>query len=142
MALPLRKTGPIETPLEHFELLHTPDQHGIAVLWERQGLGKRWHKLGPNDPHMPALLRAQIGTRDSFLTVNEFYGWRQVASLKSLRSLYVDIDRLLSLEDIADALHQAKLPWPSLIVCSPVLAARSHAGPCAAGLAALPGHHR
>ena len=118
MALPLRKTGPIETPLEHFELLHTPDQHGIAVLWERQGLGKRWHKLAPNDPHMPALLRAQVGTRDGFLTVNEFHGWRQVASLKSLRSLYVDIDRLLSLEDIADALHQAKLPWPSLIVWS------------------------
>ena len=118
MALPSRKPGPIETPLEHFQLLHTPDQHGIAVLWERQGLGKRWHKLGPNDPHMPALLRAQIGTRDGFLTVNEFYGWRQVASLKSLRSLYVDIDRLLSQEDIADALHQAKLPWPSLIVWS------------------------
>ena len=118
MALPRRKPGPIETPLEHFELLHTPDQHGIAVLWERQGLGKRWHKLAPHDPHMPALLRAQIGTRDGFLTVNEFYGWRQVASLKSLRSLYVDIDRLLSLEDIADALHQAKLPWPSLIVWS------------------------
>ena len=118
MALPLRKPGPITTPLEHFELLHTPDQYGTAVLWERQGLGKRWHKLAPDDPYIPALLRAQVGTLDGFITVNEFHSWRQVANLKSLRALYVDIDRPLSLEDIADALHQAKLPWPSLIVWS------------------------
>ena len=118
MALPLRKPEPITTPLEHFELLHTPDQHGTAVLWEREGLSKRWHKLAPDDPNIPALLRAQAGTRDGFLTVNEFHWWRQVDNLKSLRSLYVDIDRLLTLEDLADALHQAKLPWPSLIVWS------------------------
>ncbi len=118
MALPLRKPGPITTPLEHFELLHTPDQYGTAVLWERQGLGKRWHKLAPHDPHIPALLRAQVGTRDCFITVNEFRWWRQVDNLKSLRALYVDIDRPLSLEDIEDALHAARLPWPSLIVWS------------------------
>jgi hypothetical protein len=118
MALPLRKPEPITTPLEHFELLHTPDQYGTAVLWEREGRGKRWHKLTPDDPHIPALLRAQVGTRDGFLTVNEFHWWRQVDNLKSLRSLYVDIDRNLTLEDIADALHQAKLPMPSLIVWS------------------------
>ena len=118
MALPLRKSGPITTPLEHFELLHTPDQYGTAVLWERQGLGKRWHKLAPHDPHIPALLRAQVGTRDCFITVNEFRWWRQVDNLKSLRALYVDIDRPLSLGDIEDALHEAKLPWPSLIVWS------------------------
>ena len=118
MALPLRKNGLIDTPLDHFELLHTPDQYGTAVLWERQGLGKRWHKLAPDDPHIPALLRAQVGTRDGFITVNEFRYWRQVSNLKSLRALYVDIDRFLTLEDLADALYQAKLPWPSLIVWS------------------------
>ena len=118
MVLPQRKPGPIDTPLDHFELLHRPDQHGTAVLWERQGLGKRWHKLAPDDPHIPALLRLQAGTRDGFLTVNEFRWWRQVDNLKSLRALYVDIDRPLTLEDLADALQQAKLPWPSLIVWS------------------------
>ena len=118
MALPLRKTGPIATPLDHFELLHRPDQHGTAILWERQGLGKRWHKLAPGDPHIPALLRAQVGTLDCFITVNEFRWWRQVDNLKSLRALYVDIDRPLTLDEIDDALHEAKLPWPSLIVWS------------------------
>ena len=118
MALPRRKTGPIDTPLEHFELLHTPDQYGVVVLWERQGLGKRWHKLAPDDPHIPALLRLQAGTRDGFLTVNQFHAWRQVAHLKSLRALYVDIDRSLALDDIDDALHQARFPWPSFIVWS------------------------
>ena len=111
-------TGVISTPIEHFELLHTPDQYGTAVLWERQGVGKRWHKLAPNDAYVPALLRAQLGTQDGFITVNEFKWWRQVDNLKSLRSLYVDIDRPMSIEDITDALHQAKLPWPSLIVWS------------------------
>jgi len=118
MALRQRKTGPIDTPLEHFELLHTPDQYGTAVLWERQGLGKRWHKLAPYDPYIPTLLRAQVGTRDCFITVNEFRWWRQVDNLKSLRALYVDIDCPLTLDEIDDALHAAKLPWPSLIVWS------------------------
>lgn len=118
MALPRRKTGPIDTPLDHFELLHRPDQHGTAILWERQGLYKRWHKLAPDDPHIPALLRLQAGTRDGFLTVNEFRYWRQVDHLKSLRALYVDIDRPLRLDEIDDALHAAKLPFPSLIVWS------------------------
>lgn len=118
MAEPQRKQRTLDTPLEHFELLHTPDQFGTAVLWEREGLGKRWHKLAPNDPHVPAVLRAQVGTRDGYITVNEFRWWRQVDNLKSLRALYVDIDRQMSVEDIDDALGQARLPWPSLVVWS------------------------
>ena len=117
-ALKKPEFGQISTPLEHFELIHTPDQHGTAVLWERQGLGKRWHKLAPNDPHAPALLRAQTGTKDGFITVNEFRYWRQVDNLKSLRSLYVDIDTNLNIQEIDDALHEAKLPRPSMIVWS------------------------
>lgn len=117
MALPQRKPREINTPWEHYEFLHRP-QVGTAVLWERQGIGKRWHKLAPDDPHVPALMRAQAGTRDGFLTVNEFRYWRQVDNLKSLRSLYVDVDRHLDLPDIEDALADARLPRPSLVVWS------------------------
>lgn len=116
-ALKKSKVEAVTTPLEHFNLLHAP-AHGTAVLWQRESSGKQWHKLRPDDSHIPALLHAQAGTKDGFLTVNEFKWWRQVDNLKSLRSLYVDIDRFLSFEDVFDALSDAKLPNPSLIVWS------------------------
>lgn len=117
MAIPVRKPREINTPWEHYEFLHRP-QVGTAVLWERESLGRRWHKLQPDDPHIPALLRAQAGTRDGFVTVNEFRWWRQVDNLKALRALYVDIDRPMSMNDIDDALSDARLPRPSLVVWS------------------------
>lgn len=107
----------IDTPQEHFELLHTPNQKGVAVIWEREGLGKHWHKLRPDDAHMPALLRSQQGAADSFITVNEFLYWRQVDNLKSLRSLYCDIDRKIHIDtELPSILSEAGLPWPSLVV--------------------------
>lgn len=106
----------IDTPQEHFELLHTPNQQGVAVVWEREGLGKRWHKLRPDDAHMPALLRTQQGAQDSFITVNEFLYWRQVDNLKSLRALYCDIDRRMHVDELEGVLSEAHLPWPNLVV--------------------------
>lgn len=108
----------IDTPQEHFNLLHTPNQHGTAILWERQGLGKHWHKLQPDDAyHAPALLRAQLGAQDSFITVNEFRYWRQVDNLKSLRALYCDIDKKICVdEELGSILSAAHLPWPNLVV--------------------------
>jgi hypothetical protein len=117
-AVPRLKTTaflPLETPVEHFNLLHTPAE-GTAILWEREGTGKRWHKLKPGDENIPAMLAAQVGQNDRYLTVNEFRYWRQIDNLKSLRALYVDIDRYLTEDELSDALHAAKLPWPSLVV--------------------------
>lgn len=108
----------IDTPQRHFELLHTPNQYGTAILWERQGLGKHWHKLAPGDVHMPVLLQAQQGAEDSFITVNEFRYWRQVDNLKSLRAMYADIDRPIREDELVNLLHEAKLPWPSMVVWS------------------------
>ncbi len=105
-------------PLDHFNLLHAEPRHGVAVVWEREGLAKRWHKLAPGDLKTIPLLNELNRQNDVFVTVNEFKWWRQVDNLKSLRGLYVDIDRPMTIEDLSDALHQAKLPWPSLIVWS------------------------
>lgn len=122
MALPLLKTHSsapapaLITPQEHFDSLHTAP-HGNAILWEK-ATGSRWHKLQPGDAHIPALLAAQAGQKDCYLTVNEFMPWRLVRLLRSLRANYVDIDGTEDWRTALDALHDARLPPPSFIVFS------------------------
>jgi len=119
MALPLFKPATsLDTPGSHFDWLHSP-AHGTAVLWERVGSGSgRWHKLNPGDPHIPALMASQVGQTDRYLTVNEFYAWRLVRNIKSLRAGYVDIDGSEDLPAAQEALRDARLPQPTLVIFS------------------------
>lgn len=106
------------TPNEHYELLHH-DQRGVVILWERQALeGKRWIKLKPGDPAIPEILRAAVGKKDRFTTINEFSGWRLVRRLLRLRACYVDLDGCTDLEAVLDRLFELKLPWPSVVLLS------------------------
>lgn len=104
------------SPAQHYDYLHTP-VHGTAVLWERAGAG-HWHKLTPGDSHIPALLAAQAGQSDRYLTVNQFWGWRLVRNIRSLRALYVDVDGSEDLPLALEALRDAQLPAPSIVVFS------------------------
>lgn len=112
-----RLTYALETPGDHFDLLHTPS-HGTVILWEKTGGPGRWHKLQPGDAYIPALLSAQTGKIDRYLTINEFYAWRLVRNIKSLRALYIDIDGNENLEAALEALRDAGLPPPTLVVFS------------------------
>jgi len=107
----------LASPVQHYDYLHTP-VHGTAVIWERAGDGRTWHKLAPGDAHIPALLAAQASQRDRYITVNQFWGWRLVRNIRSLRALYVDVDRSEDLAGALDALREAKLPAPSIVVFS------------------------
>lgn len=104
------------SPAQHYDYLHTP-VHGTAVLWERAGEG-HWHKLSPGDAHIPALLAAQAGQSDRYITVNQFWGWRLVRNIRSLRALYVDVDNSEDLPAALEALRDAQLPTPSFVVFS------------------------
>jgi len=109
----------LDTGLDHFEHLHRP-AHGVTLLWETAANGSRyWRKLAPGDAHIPALLRAQAGQRDSYITPNEFYAWRVVRQLKSLRACYVDIDTAAG-QDATTTLRlildEAIMPKPSAVV--------------------------
>lgn len=102
----------------HYDLLHQ-EQRGIAILWERGAAdGHRWIKLRPDDPEIPAILRATSSRNDTYITPNEFSGWRLVRLLRSLRAVYVDLDGCGSLEDVLDCLADQRLPCPSVALYS------------------------
>lgn len=115
--LALKKQEFIGTSAEHYDLLHT-QQNGVSIVWEKTGRHgqKSWHKLAPDSPEIPFILAAQQGKEDRYVTVNEFHAWRVVRQLKSLRSLFVDIDAPLQLDELLDALACAKLPAPSFVM--------------------------
>jgi len=52
------------------------------------------------------------------MSVNEFDGWRLVRLLRSLRAVYVDIDRHLSVEAALLAVEDAMLPSPNYVIQS------------------------
>lgn len=104
-------------PQQHYDMLHT-GAHGTAIVWERSATGKQWLKLAPDAAEIPYILAAQCGKKDSYLSVNEFYSWRIVRQLKSLRACYVDIDGCTDLKSALEKLQEAQLPPPSAVVWS------------------------
>jgi hypothetical protein len=104
-------------PGGHYDLLHR-EQRGVVLHWERQASGRQWIKLKPGDPAIPEILRADRGKDDTFISVNEFDGWRYVRLLRSLRALYVDLDEQTNVYEVLDALSAERIPAPGLIVSS------------------------
>jgi hypothetical protein len=106
----------LSQPIDHHERLHAAPQ-GAVIYWERARKSGRWTKIRPDDP-VAQLVTSFQGRSDTFLTVNQFHGWRLVRLLQSLRCCYVDIDGSADLEHALDLLAQAKLPAPSFAVFS------------------------
>lgn len=106
----------LSQPINHHEKLHHA-AHGTVLYWEALKDDRRWTKIQPGDP-VEKLIAGFSGGADTYLTVNEFYGWRHVRQLKSLRACYVDVDGTDNLEEALDALRVARLPAPSFVVFS------------------------
>jgi hypothetical protein len=106
----------LSQPINHHEKLHRA-AHGTVLYWEALKDDHRWTKIHPGDP-VEKLIAGFSGGADTYLTVNEFYGWRHVRQLKSLRACYVDIDGTDNLDEALDALRTARLPVPSFVVFS------------------------
>lgn len=110
----------LEHPPGHFEALHH-EAHGTVLVWEALRPGKQWVKLRVGDPSIPSFLAGLQGASDTYITVNEFDGWRLVRLLRSLRAIYVDLDGLdgaMGLDAALDALLEARMPAPSIAVFS------------------------
>jgi hypothetical protein len=106
----------LRDPYSHYEQVHrTP--HGAVIVWESLAPGKRWHKVEPYHP-AAALLGPLQGKVDVYLTVNEFRNWRLIRNLKSLRACYVDLDGCTDWKMALDALLEARMPSPTLMVMS------------------------
>ncbi len=106
----------LSLPISHHEKLHHA-AHGTVLYWERRKGKDRWSKVEPGDP-VQQLISGLAGVPDTFISANEFYGWRRVKLIKSLRACYVDIDGSSDLEHALDLLREARLPAPSFAVYS------------------------
>ncbi|WP_220810480.1 LuxR C-terminal-related transcriptional regulator [Noviherbaspirillum aridicola] len=106
----------LSQPINHHDRLHA-SPHGAVLYWEARKSENRWTKVMPGDP-VAQVISCFAGSPDTYLTVNQFFHWRNVRQLKSLRACYVDIDGMMDLEAALDALHAAKMPAPSFAVYS------------------------
>ena len=104
-------------PDAHGAYLHEGKRHGTVLVW-RQGVSHgAWEKIGPGDDLADAL-SGYAGCSDCYLSVNEFYGWRKVILLRSLRACFVDLDNCTSIDAALLAVDDACLPMPSYAVHS------------------------
>lgn len=106
----------LSQPINHHERLHST-AHGTVIYWERRADKDRWFKVEPGDP-VQQLIAGLAGTPDTFISANQFYGWRRVRLLKSLRACYVDVDGSADLDQALALLRAARLPAPSFVVYS------------------------
>lgn len=107
----------LTAPDEHGEGLHPQPRHGTVLVWNQRSAGQQWRKIRPNDDLARVLIQ-HAGESDRFISVNEFDGWRLVKLLRSLRAVYVDIDREMSVEAALLAVDDAMLPAPNYVVQS------------------------
>ena len=112
-----------DEPEQHYRLLHEKP-YGTVLLWQPSHPKKRWQKLRGNGDAIAEFLNALEKDRDTYLSVNQFDGWRTIDLLRSLRANFVDIDLkdgqrpeialALALQELA---HK-RLPAPSFAVYS------------------------
>lgn len=106
----------LSQPINHHERLHGA-AHGTVIYWERRAGKDRWSKVEPGDP-VQQLISGLAGVPDTFISANQFHGWRRVRLIKSLRACYVDVDGSADLEEALTLLRAARLPAPSFVVYS------------------------
>jgi hypothetical protein len=106
----------LSQPINHHERLHGA-AHGTVIYWERRAEKDRWSKIEPGDP-VQQLISGLAGVPDTFISANQFYGWRRVRLIKSLRACYVDVDGSADLEEALALLQAGRLPAPSFVVYS------------------------
>jgi DNA-binding transcriptional regulator YiaG len=94
----------------------------MVIGWEKRPSKHVWHKMPANEDQQDLIVDL-IGKPDTYISVNEFNGWRRINLLKSLRACYVDLDferqiGKVDLDAVIDLLHKKKMPQPSMIVYS------------------------
>jgi len=114
----------LETPADHHALL-APSQHSTMVAWCK-GQRPAWPKI-PSDAHKAVQdqLSRWVEQPDTYITPNEFHGWRLIKLLSRINALYVDIDHHDASGEVdmhrmaweaVGALERAHAPLPNVIV--------------------------
>ena len=117
--IPQVNTRTIISPNEHYEALHA-NGFGSSWVWQRQAAAKRWTRLSSLDASSTnnLILTPMLRQPDTYMSVNEFSGWRLMANLKTLKAAYVDIDAPLTPEQALEACQDNGLPPPNMVMKS------------------------
>lgn len=122
---PASSTIPLlETPTDHHAFL-APGQQNAMIAWCK-GQKPAWPKLSPDARKaVQDQLSRWVDQPDTFITPNEFHGWRLIRLLSRINALYVDIDHHdasgeVDMQRMAwgaiGALERAHAPLPNVIV--------------------------
>lgn len=114
----------LETPADHRKFL-APSQQNTMIAWCKNQK-PAWPKVS-SDAHkaMQDQLSRWVDQPDTYITPNEFHGWRLIKLLDRINALYVDIDMhdakgdvdMMKMAAIAlDRLERAHAPLPNVIV--------------------------
>jgi hypothetical protein len=104
------------SPTDHYQQIHAvPD--GTVIVWDSRKKDGAWIKLETSD-QASKLLPCYSDQRDVYITVNEFYGWRALRCLRSLRAVYSDIDGCCDLQIVLETLQTGGVPEPSFVINS------------------------
>ena len=69
----------LNRPQSHFDILHS-EQVGTVPVWKNKD---SWHKIEPTtEVDIDTFINSLILEYDTYLSVNEFYGWRKTNLLK------------------------------------------------------------
>lgn len=113
--------GSVLLPEEHASILHRDGDREV-VIWTPHR-DPKWRTRRASVAI--ELLAGEAGAEDVYLSVNQFYGRRQVRCLAALTALYVDVDVRGAPADLASLLDQklavlqkVQVPAPNLVVFS------------------------
>lgn len=120
-AIDISRGRRIVSPVEHYWVLH-PQQCRTVITWDaRGGAGQNgtWYKHHADDAQSPIqFLSRHWNQRDCYVSVNEFYGWRRTDLTRRLCACWIDVDGITDLPGALDALAEAQMPEPSMVVWS------------------------
>lgn len=85
------------SPLDHYDQLFRHQQNDV-VIWHKhrhdipkdQRDGPEWQSVAP--ANTVAALISAAGNVDTYVTANEFNGWRKLTNLRGLNATYLDFD--------------------------------------------------
>ena len=99
----------LETPADHRAAL-APDQRSAMIAWCK-GQQPAWPKI-TSDAHKAVQdqLSKWVNQPDTFITPNEFNGWRLIKLLNRINALYVDID----MHDAEGAVDMQRMAWDAV----------------------------
>jgi len=98
---------------DHYDCIHPQGHDGEVIVWQSRLNKGAWRKV-LNADDMCRFLRTE---NDVYMSIASFKGWRRIALLKELHTLYVDIDNpRLTMQQALETCDDMRIPKPNIAV--------------------------